>query len=186
MAEVDPIKHFPLDIFKGREDEYKVVFEDLNAIVSGKAMLDESIDPETELKQTPINKIFAIFLSKVSPKLRQEFYRELVFFVLIYRRALNQIGNQIKKELTGGKEQADEKKEFCENNNGEFVPDISNDFLVRCLPSYLKEYNLKGFKVIGLEDSQINNAVQLTRYFCNWMNIQNYTCSHLVLIAEGK
>lgn len=143
---------------------------------------EDIVDPKTDLKQTPISKIFALYLLEVSPHLRREFYREFAFFVLMYRKALNKIGWEIKSKLSGKGQ--DETKEFSETINGEYMPEICNDFITEILQDYLKTYDLKGFKVLGPDVFQIRNAVFLTQHFCNWLNFQKYTHSRLVLNPE--
>eukprot|EP00331_Platyophrya_macrostoma_P006498 CAMPEP_0176416370 /NCGR_PEP_ID=MMETSP0127-20121128/6311_1 /TAXON_ID=938130 /ORGANISM="Platyophrya macrostoma, Strain WH" /LENGTH=317 /DNA_ID=CAMNT_0017796443 /DNA_START=15 /DNA_END=968 /DNA_ORIENTATION=- len=184
-SEVDMVKNFPLDIFKGREDEYSVIYDQLKQIKSGKAVAEDTVDPKTDLKQTPINKIIAWFIAEVAPNLRKEFYREFVYFMLMYRKALNKIGWECKAKLTG-KGQTDESKEFSETLNGEYMPEICNDFITEVLPDYLREYDLRGFKVLGPDVFQIRNAVFLTMHFCNWLNFQKYSHSRLVLNADDN
>lgn len=184
-SEVDIINDFPQDIFIGREGEYVPVLENLKLLVSAKSTNEETIDPQTELKLTPVNRILALFIFEVAPHLRTLFYREFVFFLMMYRRALNQVGWETKMRLAG-KGEEDESKEFCETTVGEYIPEICNDFITDLLPEYLKDYDLKGFKVIGPEVPQLRNAVFLTQHLCNWLTLQKYTNSRLVLNPEDN
>ena len=125
----------------------------------------------------------AIFILEMSQHLRKEFYQEFVFFILMYRRALNKVGWETKAALLQ-RPQAKENIEFCETNNGEYIPEICNDFITDLLPEYLKDYDVPGFKAIGPEDTSMKNAIQLTKHFCNWLNYNKYTYSRLVLNPE--
>ena len=44
------------------------------------------------LKTTKLNKIFAIFLYKLSKAVTKEFYKEYSLLVALYRKGLNEIG----------------------------------------------------------------------------------------------
>lgn len=183
--EVDVLKDFPIDIFRGGlKDDYQVVYENLKEIQNGTLTLDDPVDSSTEIKQTPINKIIALYLNEVSRLLRVEFYRELVFFVLMYRKALNSNGWATKSKLE--KKDFETSKEFCEVQNGEYMPEICNEFITDLLPESLKEYDISRFQVIGPEVSQIRNAVFLTQHLCNWLNYHKYTPSRLVLNPEDN
>mgnify|MGYP000845496804 CR=1 FL=1 len=177
---VDPVEDFPVDIFDGQEEDYAIVYEHLKQIKKEGIAVPEVIDPKSQLKQTPINWLFAIFLNEVSKHLTKEIYREVAFFVLMYRRALNKIGWETKakvskKPITG------ETGEFCEtSNNGEFIPEICNVFIGDLLPEFMREYDTTGFKVLGFGTERMRNAIHLTEHFCNWMNFQKYTYAKLV------
>ena len=177
------MQDFPLKIFKDREDDYQLIYDNLKQLHSRREQYEEPLNSQTELKLTPINRIFAIFILEVSEHLRKEFYHEFVFYILMYRRALNKIGWETKASLLQ-RPQIKENKEFCETNNGEYIPEVCNDFIMDLLPEYLKDYDLTGFKVIGQEDSKIKNAITLTQHFCNWLNYHKYTYSRLVLNPE--
>jgi len=179
-SEVDVINDFPVDVFRGREDEYLPVLECLKSLQAGNTGDDESVNPMTELKQASVNKILASYIYEVAPSLRTRFYKEFVFFLLMYRRALNEAGWDARLKMTG-KGPEEETKEFCEASNGEYIPEISNDFIADLLPEYLKDYDLKGFKVIGPEVPGLRNSVFLTQHLCNWLNYQKYTSARLVL-----
>ena len=179
------LNDFPIDIFKEREDDYQVIYEYLESLQSTKADHEEVIDPATELKQTSANKIIAVFLQEMSRHIRREFYQELVFFALMYRRALNLFGWTTKANLTGRAE-GDESGEYCELNNGELMPEICNEFINCYLIEFMQDYDISKFKVIGPTLDQLRNAVFLTQHFCNWLNYHKYTLARLVLNPEDN
>lgn len=131
-----------------------------------------------------MNKIFAVFIYHIGRFLTPRFYREFVFFLMLYRKALNEIGWQIKSEvLNQGIPDSERRVEFCAINNGEYAPEICNDFITEKWPDYIPNYNLENFKVIGLDTK---NAVVLTQHFCNWLNAQKYTNSKLQINEENE
>jgi len=144
------------------------------------------VDRETGLKKTNLNKIFAVFLYCIGRQLREDFYREFAFFLMMYRKALNEIGWIIKAEVTSLPVSDIEKRiEFCAINNGEYAPDICNDFITDKWSEYIPHYNLNGFKVLGGDTEMTKNAVFLTQHFCNWLNTQRYTNSRLQINEDN-
>jgi hypothetical protein len=184
---LDAVKYFPSDLFPPQSSESQPIVNELTAIKkSGSSPLHEETDPNSELKQTKLNKIFAIFLSQLAPHLTSEFYRELCLFIVLYRKTLNDIGWQVKANVTGKDNAPNSTKlEFCENNNGEYAPDVCNEFITDTMPNNLHKYDLKGFKVIGLTTDHTRNAVFLTQYLCNWLNANKYTNSRLSINPDG-
>ena len=167
-----------------RETDYLPVFNELQVIMKSN-IGEEDVDDESGLKKTKINKIFAIFIFVIGRHLKERFYREFVFFLMMYRRALNELGWKVKEGvgqtfLPEGKRES----EFCADNNGEFVPEISNEFITEKWDKYLSQYNLKGFKIIGADTDSKKNAVFLTQHFCNWLSFQGYTDSYLSINDE--
>jgi len=181
----DLIQKFPTSIL--RHEDYGPVFNELSAIYANKNIGSEELDRETGLKKTNMNKIFAIFIYCISRQLREEFYKEFIFFLMMYRKCLNEIGWIIKAEVTGVVVSENEKKiEFCVINNGEYAPDVCNDFITDKWAEYLPSYNINDFKVVGQDTEMTKNAVFLTQHFCNWLNAQRYTNSRLQINDENE
>ena len=87
-----------------------------------------------------MNQIFAIFLDKLSKTVTKEFYKEFALLVALYRQALNEIGwDKLKKKLKDLSILPEKfmEKEYCEVNNGEYAPEICNEFASELLPKYL-------------------------------------------------
>jgi len=61
--------------------------------------------------------------------------------------------------------------EFCEINNAEIAPEISNEFVA---------IYLENRKHTAIERS---DATDYTRHFCHWLFINGYTCSKLSMVA---
>ena len=176
------VANFPTDIL--RPEEYSTVLKELDSLTKNKTIGQEELDKETGLKRTNMNKIFAVIIYHIGRHLTQKFYREFAFFLMLYRKALNEIGWQIKSEVTQQMIPDSEKRvEFCAINNGEYAPDICNDLITEKWPDYIPNYNLSDFKVIGPDTK---NAVFLTQHFCSWLNDQRYTNSKLQLNDENE
>lgn len=174
----DLISKFPTNLL--RPEDYGPVLKELETIYKNKTIGIEEIDKDTSLKRSTMNKVFAIFIYSIGRQLTEEFYREFVFFLIMYRKALNELGWVTRAEVRQTSLVESEKRlEFCAVNNGEYAPDICNDFITDKWAEYLPQYNLNGFKVLGTAPEYMKNAVFLTQHFCNWMNAQGYTNSRL-------
>jgi hypothetical protein len=87
-----------------------------------------------------MNKIFAIFLDKLSKTVTKAFYKEFALLIALYRQALNEIGwDKLTKKLSDLSVLPEnyKEKEYCEVNNGEYAPEICNEFACELLPKYL-------------------------------------------------
>lgn len=175
---------FPANILT--PEDYGSVLNELDNICHNKNIGSEDLDKDTGLKKTNMNKIFAVFIYCIGRRLTEQFYREFVFFLMMYRRALNEDGWTIKAEVTQTPvSQMEKRVEYCTINNGEFACDICNDFITDKWNEYLPQYNLNGFKVLGTDTEGAKNAVFLTQHFCNWLNAQRYTNSKLQINDEN-
>jgi len=188
-SKFDPVKCFPTDVFLSveKDKDYSVILAELGTIrKQGANALQEEIDQNTELKKTKLNRIFAIFLNQMAPYLKEEFYRELCVFITLYRKSMNEQGWDIRSSVSGKNAEAREmKNEFCEVNNGEYAPDVCNEFITETMPKYLQTIDQRNFKVIGQTTENTRNAVFLTQYLCNWLNANRYTNSRLSINPDG-
>jgi len=180
----DLVAKFPVNILT--QEDYGSVLAELDNICRNKNIGPEDLDKDTGLKKTNMNKIFAVFIYCVGRRLTEEFYKEFIFFLMMYRRALNEDGWTIKAEVTQTPVSTTEKRvEYCTINNGEFALDICNDFITEKWNEYLPQYSLSGFKVLGTDTEGTKNAVFLTQHFCNWLNAQRYTNSRLQISDDN-
>eukprot|EP01017_Pseudomicrothorax_dubius_P020311 TRINITY_DN2219_c0_g2_i2.p1 TRINITY_DN2219_c0_g2~~TRINITY_DN2219_c0_g2_i2.p1 ORF type:complete len:163 (-),score=35.12 TRINITY_DN2219_c0_g2_i2:61-549(-) len=131
------------------------------------------------LGKTNCNKILAIFLKEMKEYVQREFYQELVFFILMYRKALNEEGWQKLREMKGINGPAG--LEFCNENDGELMPEICNSFILNLLPRYLEEYSEYEFLWLGLDDERMKNAVFFTHHLCNWLFVNRFTKARVSL-----
>ena len=132
------------------------------------------IDSETNLRPLPINKIFALFLNRISKYLTKEAYNEICLFIILFRRTLNGVGWKFK-----GKEENNE--EFCEVNTGDCILQGSNELITSFLQCFLDEIENDKLVLLGTSEEKIRNVIYMTQYFGNWLFNNYYTNSRLSL-----
>jgi hypothetical protein len=181
----DMLAAFPTNIL--HPGDYEPVLSELEAFVKTKNINPEELDKDSDLKITSMNKIFAFFAYIIGRHIREPFFKELVFFLMMYRKCMNELGWRKKCEIEDVPyDEALEKNEFCALNNGEYAPEFSNDFIIDKWPEYVSQYNLEGFKVLGTDIECTKNAVFLVQHFCNWMNTLRYTNSRLAINEDNN
>jgi hypothetical protein len=99
--------------------------------------------------------------------------------ITLYRQGLNDLGWQ--KLEAKNLDIKGKNLEFCEVNNGEFAPEICNEFASELLPKYLKKCNIMGMELLGLEDVQRKNSIYFIMHFCNWLFFKFYTNEKITL-----
>ena len=132
-----------------------------------------------------IDKIMAIYLRYVAERVNAEFYATVLKFIILYRDCLNFYGwrKRAEGELRELKEHLEEirinariesfrpqreKFEYTEVNNGEFVPEICNEFVT----VYYDEKQL-------MLKLNLQSAIDLTLNFCHWLYSNGHTSSQL-------
>lgn len=139
-------------------------------------------------KSLNCNEIFSLFLIYVFRFVTREFYRELVFFVLAYKAMMNQKGWEKCKE-TGNGFGLDPSKEFCEEQNAEFVPDFANyfilDFFADCFgPRRLLKEGVRELKFFGTESIKLLRVILLIKHFCLWLYNNKFTKAKIDIFKE--
>jgi hypothetical protein len=174
---------FPKELFTDAQD-YLPIYRELEKLMypNGSDNLDEGLN-DRGIKKTICNRIFASFLFNVSKHVNNECFKELCFFVCLYRKALNETGWDIKASENPTAE-IKKDKEFCALNNGEIALEISNNFVSDNLPLYLKDYDVSSFFILGEGEEKLKNAVYITQHFCNWMFNNKYSNSKLEICTE--
>lgn len=124
------------------------------------------------------NKIFAKFLFQISDYLNSNWYKEIVLFICLFRKALNVIGWKF-----SNMQKADE-NEFCELNNAQTILECSNEFITICLPESLNDYEGLNLNFIGKDEEKIKNIIYFTNFFGKWLHINNYTTIMLKMNYE--
>ena len=107
------------------------------------------------------------YLNKMSLYCNEKYYEKLIIFVTLFREHINLV-NQDKVEKD---------QEFTQITEAEDVPESSNEFLTDFLFPEDEEHEF------GLDKEE---AIDLTRNLCNWMYINNFTCSKLFLLDKEK
>lgn len=162
---IDPLKDFPLDLLKNHED-YMIIYNNLVVLDKNPEEFSLLIDRETSLRPLSINKIFALFLHKISKYLTKEAYNEMCLFIVVFRRTLNGVGWKLR-----GKENSIE--EFCEVNTGDSILQGSNELITNFLPSFVEEMGSYKLVLLGSSEEKIKNVIYMTQYFGNWL-FNNY------------
>lgn len=125
--------------------------------------INQHIDDE----RIPTDLVLINYLNKMSIYCNEKYYEKLIIFVTLFREHINII-NQDKVEKD---------KEFCQIREAEDVPESSNEFITDFLFPDDQDYDF------GLSKDE---AIDLTRNLCNWMYMNNFTCSKLFLLDKEK
>lgn len=184
----DILTNFPQDLFPDSQ-YYLGIYHYLKELHQSNGAVQEDTAEDTQLKRTICDKVFAIFLYRISRHVTAACFRELCVFVCLFRKTLNIKGwemkrQQIEKKDPGREVSAAELQNnipFCECNTAEFALEVSNDFIIEFFPKYLKEVKMSEFRVLGEDEEKLKNVVYLTQHFCNWLFTNYYTNSRLSL-----
>ena len=126
------------------------------------------INKNYEDEKTITDLVLINYLNKMSTYCNEKYYEKLIIFVTLFREHINII-NQDKIEDKG--------KEFTKIKEAEDVPESSNEFITDFLYPDDQESEF------GLNKEE---AIDLTRNLCNWMYMNNFTCSKLFLLDKEK
>ena len=99
--------------------------------------------------------------------------------MVLFRRTLNKYGWRLK-----GVSSPEGNSEFCEENNGNFILQVSNDLVTKELKEFCEEFQGKGLMLIGEEQEKLMNVVYMTQYFGKWLYSQGFTDFKLDLNYE--
>ena len=133
------------------------------------------------------DQVFALFLIYAFPNVSKKFFEELVFFVVSYRAMMNKCGWQKIKEHDPNFVLPHD-DEFCSSQPAEFIPDLSNHYLVAFFPEIItaKDFliNPNSFQLIGLESLKLLRLVLLTKQFCAWLCAMRFTKAKVEIMKE--
>ena len=128
---------------------------------------DHDINKNLENEKIPTDFVLINYLNKMSNYCNEKYYVKLIIFVTLFREHIN-IALQDK---------VPNDKEFTQMVEAEDVPESSNEFITDFLFPNDEDY--------GFEMSK-EEAIDLTRNLCNWMYLNNFTCSKLFLLDKEK
>ena len=128
---------------------------------------DHDINKNLENEKIPTDFVLINYLNKMSNYCNEKYYVKLIIFVTLFREHIN-IALQDK---------VPNDKEFTQMVEAEDVPESSNEFITDFLFPNDEDY--------GFEMSK-EEAIDLTRNLCNWMYLNNLTCSKLFLLDKEK
>ena len=128
---------------------------------------DHDINKNFDDEKIPTDLVLINYLNKMSVYCNEKYYSKLIIFVTLFREHINII-NQDKVEKD---------QEFCQLKEAEDVPESSNEFITDFLFPEDQEYDF------GITKDE---AIDLTRNLCNWMYLNNFTCSKLFMLDKEK
>ena len=128
---------------------------------------DHDINKNIENEKIPTDFVLINYLNKMSNYCNEKYYVKLIIFVTLFREHIN-IALQDK---------VPNNKEFTQMVEAEDVPESSNEFITDFLFPDDKDYEF---------DFSKDEAIDLTRNLCNWMYINNFTCSKIFLLDKEK
>ena len=97
----------------------------------------------------------------------EKYFEKLIVFVTLFREHINILNKDKFKD-----------KEFTEEVEAEDIPESSNEFITDFLfPNDDEDF---------VFDMSKEEAIDLTRNLCNWMYLNNFTCSKLFLLEKEK
>jgi len=180
------IEFFPCEVFAS-EENYREVLINLEQIRQEMlayhgptflAQIDVVIFEINNGKKLNCNQIFALFLIYAFRFVSREFYRELVFVLMGYRRMMNEYGWDKFKELNEPQE-IDTNKEFCSEQNSELIPDFANKFMLDYFLECIHGSNMLGsterFEYFGFDPQKLLWVIIIIKFFCQWLFIHKLT-----------
>jgi hypothetical protein len=146
---------------EGIPDEYSVLKKKVDYIMENN-LSDKLLNREDDHKvHITCDDLFALFLIEISKMATSTLYKLMVIYIQAYRDCMNKIGWET---LSNYKtlESEPTNLEYTIVKNGDYLPQICNDFLVDYLPSHLKKF-----------DKYL--AVVFTNHFCDFLYKFNFT-----------
>lgn len=149
--------------------------------------IDSIILEINNAKSLNCNEIFSLFLIYVYRFVSQAFFKEIVFFIVSYRLMMNKHGwNKMRenKEI----DRFEYEKEFCEEQNAEFIPDFANHFILdvfsdSCRPNNILKQGIN-LHFLGLENIKLLRVILLIRHFNLWMYNNKFTKAKIDIYKE--
>lgn len=121
-------------------------------------------DEAEESDSKTCNLIFSSFLFKISKYVSKQCYFELGIFLCLLRKTINKIN-----------ETQDKAEDYCGSHSASHILDYANDFITVYFPKFLKDFDSKGFELLGINEEKKKNVIFLTQYFGNWLYANNLT-----------
>ena len=132
----------------------------------GKFLNEEhDLNKKIEDEKIATDLVLIHYLDKMSIYCNEKYYVKLIIFVTLFREHINIINE----------DKIEKGKEFTQYKEAEDVPESSNEFITDFLFPDDKDYEF---------DFSKDEAIDLTRNLCNWMYINNFTCSKLFLLDK--
>ena len=113
-----------------------------------------------------IDQLFFLYLKEFSKKVNDDYLWFMIKFIVLFRDCIN----SERKSLIKQEHMTDKRMLYTQIYSAETVPEICNSFYL----SYLQPNEF-----YGLNQEEL---IELIQHFCNWLNVNNYTCSKLTLL----
>jgi hypothetical protein len=114
--------------------------------------------------------ILSLFLIETSKITTEQFYKSLVIFTRHYRDCMNKIGWEILQQYKGLDNEPTH-FDYTSVKNGEYLPEVCNDFINIYLPSHLPKFDMY-------------LAIVIVNYLCDWLYKFNFTRMKIKYINE--
>ena len=128
-----------------------------------------------KIRNCCLNKIFAEYLFAIGKNLNVPFYKELVFFIVCYKEAFEKKGLEIYNSLKTDNEILKIEGEFCDDFNGEMIPDMANTVYNLILDKKPEMATILPQQSVFLLQEENRNLINLIKQFCDWAKYFNYT-----------
>lgn len=197
MVKKDEImKQFPLEFFQHPEQ-----FENLKETLKSKLKESSNINAsrmngnipserrgtarkrdKTDMK---CDEIFSLFIIDFSSYITPAFCKEFLIFICLLRKAYNDHGGKLKARMLSLNENAFPSN-FCEGNDINYLPELSNIFISEFFPAYYEKElkDSENLKYLGLKDEVLINLIYLMKFFCNWLLIHDFTVLKLEINTD--
>lgn len=130
-----------------------------NSIINSK-------NEDEKINTPPLDGIFFLYLKDISTKTNNKYFGFILKFLVTFREVIN----EKRKCLIKKKHQNEKRIEYTQIYNAETTPDICNDYFV----DFLEPKNF-----LDMDKDELINLIQ---HFCFWLNKNQFTQSHLVLL----
>lgn len=182
----NPVQDFPIEIFNS-ESEYGRLLEKLGVIHKEfTKAYGEDYQKQFEWILLEISmcqglkcyEVFSLFLLYLHRFVSKDFFGELIFLIVSYAKMLNVRGwNKYKELMTNYK--PNKNRNFCQTQNPEIVPDMSNYFMINFFPKIMETdeilKNPEHLTFFGNDSIKILRVILVIMYFSNWLNIFRFS-----------
>lgn len=189
------IDEFPCDIFS-KPEYYEKILVNLEEIrkeliqcygLNFLSQFESILSDINNIKRLNCNETFALFLAYSFKFVSIEFYREIAFFVVGFRHIANKIGWDIYREEHKNAE-IDFELEFCQEQNAELLPNMSNEFIVEFLPECFFSGKLlsesESLTFFGSDAIRLLRMILMTKHFCHWLFVNKFSKSKIEIVKE--
>jgi len=129
-------------------------------------------------KSLNCTKTLALFALYVGSLVSETFLKEVVVFLGMYIKMMDEEGWEKYKEIAGDDIGNNGRPVFCEDQPAEFVPDCSNYFITEHFPKIIAHKPFKGefeYQLLNLESEKLMRVILIIKYMCAWLKIHGFS-----------